>query len=202
LLETDKSLQSRSSGAARPTRLSPAPGLSSGSCGRSAPRSLASSGPGRREEARPFEEARLDMVRQLGADFTVEVVKPFVVGTNIDEESRRRVREHILRASYDAFYNVYLDKRRRADPGLPLQGDGEYRSWAKKLWATSLDPYGYFKREDQTLVMNIATGGGTSSRDGPRPRRRRLPEAPAWFNEALGSLYEASAVKDRHILAS
>jgi hypothetical protein len=48
--------------------------------------------------------------------------------------------------------------------------------------------------------MNIATGGGTLVHEIVHPfMRANFPDCPAWFNEGLASLYEASAERDGHI---
>ena len=48
--------------------------------------------------------------------------------------------------------------------------------------------------------MNIATGGGTLVHEIVHPFvEANFPDAPAWFNEGLGSLYEQSGTVDGHI---
>ena len=53
-------------------------------------------------------------------------------------------------------------------------------------------PYGYFVAQQQALIMNIGTGGGTLVHELVHPFiAASFPSAPAWFNEGLASLYEA-----------
>jgi hypothetical protein len=51
------------------------------------------------------------------------------------------------------------------------------------------------------MFMNIATGGGTLVHEIVHPYvEADLPNAPAWLNEGLGSLFEQSAERDGHIV--
>ena len=61
-------------------------------------------------------------------------------------------------------------------------------------------PFGYYSPANHALVMNIATGGGTLVHEIVHPfMRSNFPACPAWFNEGLASLYEASSEKNGHI---
>ncbi len=56
-------------------------------------------------------------------------------------------------------------------------------------------PYGYFSRSSNAMVMNIATGGGTLLHEMVHAMAEEdFPAIPAWLNEGLGSLYEASSM--------
>lgn len=60
-------------------------------------------------------------------------------------------------------------------------------------------PYGF--ANERGLFMNIATGGGTLVHELVHPYvDADLPGAPPWLNEGLGSLYEACAQRDGHIV--
>jgi hypothetical protein len=62
-------------------------------------------------------------------------------------------------------------------------------------------PYGFYSSEQDALVMNIATGGGTLVHEIVHPfMEANFPRCPAWFNEGLGSLFEQSADRDGHIV--
>src|SRR5262249_17225804 len=61
-------------------------------------------------------------------------------------------------------------------------------------------PYGFFSESAGALIMNIATGGGTLGPQLVHPfMRANLPEAPPWYNEGLGSLYEQAGEEKGHI---
>jgi hypothetical protein len=61
-------------------------------------------------------------------------------------------------------------------------------------------PFGFYSEQQQALIMNIATGGGTLVHEIVHPFvEANFPKAPAWFNEGLGSLYEACGQHDGKI---
>ena len=76
-----------------------------------------------------------------------------------------------------------------------------YTNHARLLFDdTPTTPFGYYSAEHRALVMNISTGGGTLVHEIVHPFMRvNFPECPAWFNEGLASLYEASVEKNGHI---
>lgn len=62
-------------------------------------------------------------------------------------------------------------------------------------------PYGFYSKAHRGLFMNIATGGGTLVHEIVHPYvEADFPDAPAWLNEGLGSLFEQSAERDGHIV--
>ncbi len=80
--------------------------------------------------------------------------------------------------------------------------DASYRAGAWSLFQDVPDtPYGYASEDDHALVMNIATGGGTLVHEMVHPfMSANFPDAPAWFNEGLASLYEQVGVEDGRIV--
>src|SRR5688572_5556986 len=136
------------------------------------------------------------------AGFTIVVQKPFVV---IGDESPERVRRHAERVvgwSVQRLKAEYF----AADPDEILdvwlfKDDASYRKHAKRLFGHEpTTPYGYYSPSDKALVMNIATGGGTLVHEIVHPFvRANFPKCPAWFNEGLGSLYEACDETDGRI---
>ena len=138
----------------------------------------------------------------LPPGFTVVVEPPFVV---IGDEPAETVR---TRAATTIRWAVVLLKKdfftRDPDEILDiwLFGSGaSYRRYAKELFGHEPDtPYGYYSEPDHALVMNIATGGGTLVHEIVHPFvRANFPDCPAWFNEGLGSLYEACRDRGGHI---
>jgi hypothetical protein len=62
-------------------------------------------------------------------------------------------------------------------------------------------PYGFYSKQHEAMFMNIATGGGTLVHEIVHPYvEADLPNAPAWLNEGLGSLFEQSAESHGHIV--
>jgi hypothetical protein len=138
-----------------------------------------------------------------GEGFTVVSSPPFVViGDDEPAEVRHRAKETVqwavekLKAAYfendpPEILDVWLFKDKES-----------YERNAQRLFHTKPDtPYGYYSATDKALVMNIATGGGTLVHEIVHPFvAANFPECPAWFNEGLGSLYEASDEEDGQIV--
>ncbi|HEU0030590.1 MAG TPA: DUF1570 domain-containing protein [Kofleriaceae bacterium] len=62
-------------------------------------------------------------------------------------------------------------------------------------------PFGFYSSTHGAMFMNIATGGGTLVHEIVHPYvEADFPDAPAWLNEGLGSLFEQSAERDGHIV--
>jgi hypothetical protein len=65
---------------------------------------------------------------------------------------------------------------------------------------TPTSRFGYYSPAHRALFMNISTGGGTLVHEIVHPfMQANFPDCPAWFNEGLASLYEASTSHDGHI---
>ncbi len=85
---------------------------------------------------------------------------------------------------------------------LLFKDSRSYRKTAIDLFhAEPTTPYGYYSSENGALVMNIATGGGTLVHELVHPFVEvDFPDAPAWLNEGLGSLFEQADERDGHIV--
>jgi hypothetical protein len=79
--------------------------------------------------------------------------------------------------------------------------DKSYRLWAKKLFGDEdVSHFGYYKPDKRTMVMNIATGGGTLIHELTHALiEYDFGNVPRWFNEGLGSLHEQCRVGDDDI---
>lgn len=150
-----------------------------------------------------FEKQALDLRTKLkGRGFTVIVERPFIV---IGDESADRVTlwaNDIIRGTVTRLKQDYFSK----DPAKILEiwlfkDEISYRKHAKEFFNDEPDtPYGYYSPSSKALVMNIATGGGTLVHEIVHPFiEANFPDAPAWLNEGLGSLYEQSGTVDGHI---
>ena len=94
---------------------------------------------------------------------------------------------------------------KRPDKILPVflfQGADSYNRGVAALTGDDPGtPYGFYSRTHGGLFMNIATGGGTLVHEIVHPYvEADFPNAPAWLNEGLGSLFEQSAERDGHIV--
>jgi hypothetical protein len=134
--------------------------------------------------------------------FSTVVEPPFVV---LGDESQDTVHD---RAATTIRWTIALLKQdffsKDPDDILDIwlfKDDASYRKYAKQIFGDEPDtPYGYYSERHGALIMNIATGGGTLVHEIVHPFiQSNFPTCPAWFNEGLGSLYEACAEKNGHI---
>lgn len=135
-------------------------------------------------------------------DFSVVVQRPFVV---VGDGPARAVRSHaeetvgwaVERLRKDFFKN---DPREIIDIWL-FKDAASYRKHARELFGDEPDtPYGYYSNRHKALVMNIETGGGTLVHEIVHPlMEANFPGCPPWFNEGMGSLFEACGDVDGHI---
>ena len=140
---------------------------------------------------------------RLGPEFRVAVEKPFIVASDQSEKDFRHSREHTIRWSVRLLKKDFFAK----DPKRPLvvylfDGKDSYRAHAKKFFGEDPDTqFGYYSRAHGALIMNIATGGGTLVHEIVHPfMEANFPSAPTWFDEGMGSLFEACRERDGHIM--
>jgi hypothetical protein len=139
--------------------------------------------------------------RLRGQGYTVLVEAPFVlVGNEAPAQVRQRARtvrwtRTLLMADFFA-----------ADPGRVLEiwlfkDAATYRRGAHDLFGDDPDtPFGYFSTKHDALIMNIGPGAGTLVHEIVHPYvEANFPEAPAWLNEGLASLYERPTEVAGHI---
>ncbi len=131
--------------------------------------------------------------RRLPSGCHTLVHPPFVVAGNLSPEQLQGWLDRTLLPAYRAMRRSYL-KRLPDHPVTVLlfADEASYRRGAEKLFADrNVSPYGYYKPSQRTLVMNIATGGGTLVHELTHALLHfDFPEVPDWFNEGLGSLHE------------
>ena len=132
-------------------------------------------------------------LKKLRGRFHVTVVRPFVVVGDGGRPFLRRytgfirwvtdeLKRHYFSRDPDRILTVYLFKDRAS-----------YLINARRLTGERPDtPYGFYSSRNNALIMNIRTGGGTLSHELVHPFvEANFPGCPAWFNEGMGSLYEA-----------
>lgn len=139
---------------------------------------------------------------KLPAGFTAVIEPPFVV---LGDESPGRVRQravNTVRWATTRLKALYFTKDPKRIIEIWLFKDRtSYRKHAKQLWDDEPGtPFGYYSDDNGVLVMNIATGGGTLVHEMVHPFvESNFPEAPAWLNEGLGSLYEQCGERNGRI---
>src|SRR5688572_15590724 len=129
----------------------------------------------------------------------IRVEEPFVVVGESDLERNSGT----VRWAADILERDFFDKRPAQIIDVYLFDTPEtYERGVKKLTGDSPGtPYGFYSRTHRGLFMNISTGGGTLVHEIVHPYvEADFPNAPAWLNEGLGSLFEQSAELDGHIV--
>ncbi len=146
-------------------------------------------------DAAEVEKLKAELKGQLTNDFSILSIGPWVVATDMSEATARRF-THATIAKYGAAIQRQLFAKPRSAPVKVylFKDDTSYRVWNKKLFnETPSTPYGYYSRTKCALVMNIGTGGGTLLHEMVHAMAEPdFPKIPAWLNEGLGSLFEAS----------
>jgi hypothetical protein len=134
------------------------------------------------------------------AQFCFSRVGPWVVATNWDAQKLAEFMDSCVK-----FYAARIQRQLFAKPlGEPVkvylfQDSASYNAWSEKLFGGKPHtPFGWFSRDKRAMVMNIGTGGGTLLHEMVHAMvEADWPGCPAWLNEGLGSLFEASS-RDRN----
>jgi hypothetical protein len=151
---------------------------------------------------RGLEEHMKDLEKKVPDGFTIVIEKPFVV---IGDESPARVKqraERTVKWAVDLLKKDYFDKDPEEIIDIWLFKDEKsYYKYAKELFYDEpTTPFGYFSDQDNALIMNISTGGGTLVHEIVHPFvHTNFPACPSWFDEGLASLYEQCREKNGHI---
>jgi len=141
---------------------------------------------------------KLKAKEQLPDGYPTRIVGPFLV---IGDESPARVEHHAQTVEWTVDHLKKEFKMREPPHVIDVWLLGSRESYvdnAMRLFGMPpRSPYGYFVAQQQALIMNIGTGGGTLVHELVHPFiAASFPSAPAWFNEGLASLYEAVREKD------
>lgn len=130
---------------------------------------------------------------QLGEQCNVIVEPPFVIAGDLSQQQLERWHEQTIQPAAKAMAHRYF----RTPPSEPVtvllfNGRDCYEHFAEKLYRDrGISIYGYYKPRERTLVMNIATGGGTLVHELTHALIAfDCPRVPDWFNEGLASLHE------------
>ena len=149
--------------------------------------------------ARHVEALRTRLAKLGLSHLDIRIEDPFVV---VGEGNLER-NASTVRWAADLLERDFFTKRPTKILDIYLfEGAASYERGVKKLTGDSPGtPYGFYSRANGGLFMNIATGGGTLVHEIVHPYvEADFPNAPAWLNEGLGSLFEQSAEDDGHIV--
>lgn len=147
--------------------------------------------------------ARLQRGPEKLSGFTVVLEPPFVVvGDEAPDVVKRRAAGTVRWAVEHLKQDFFSKNPTRILEVWLLSEKESYEHHARAVFGDEPStPYGYYSAEHGALIMNIATGGGTLVHEIVHPfMEANFPDAPAWLNEGLGSLYEQSAEEDGHIV--
>jgi hypothetical protein len=141
---------------------------------------------------------KLKAKAQIPDGYATRIVGPFLV---IGDESPARVERYAQTVAWTVEHLTKEFKMREPPHIIDVWLLGSRDSYvdnAMRLFGMPpRSPYGYFVAQQQALIMNINTGGGTLVHELVHPFiAASFPSAPAWFNEGLASLYEAVREKD------
>ncbi|MBI4956481.1 MAG: C39 family peptidase [Myxococcales bacterium] len=161
--------------------------------------------PGRAAGRGPADYAQhvMELRKKLPSGFSVVVEPPFVVVGDGGVDTVRRSAERTVRWAVELLQKDFFPAEPREILDIWLfQDAASYRKGCVELFdGEPTTPYGFYSSEHKALVMNIGTGGGTLVHEIVHPFvEANFPEAPAWLNEGLGSLYEQASSRDGHII--
>ncbi len=139
---------------------------------------------------------------QLPDGFTMVIEPPFVVVGDGDPADVRWRAEGTVRRYVRLLRQDYFEQ----DPERVMtiwlfQNSGSLERHHGRIFGD--DPaswWGYHSAENNALVVDISTGGGTLAHEMVHPfMAANFPACPAWFDEGLASLYEYPDERDGHI---
>ena len=133
--------------------------------------------------------------------FSYVVAGPFVIAGDGGGEKIARYRDGTILAAAEALHAMYFDTTPK-EPVLILlfESRGPYARLAKKWFGDEVVPhYGFYRRHQNVMLMNVGTGTGTLVHELVHALiAPDFPDVPDWFNEGLGSLYEQCSIgRDR-----
>jgi len=143
------------------------------------------------EVAARTEEARRELGRKAGVE-TVEGVFVLAAPTG-DLNATARLTRSVL----SAYFNQRFSRRpERAISVYLFSEPRSYEAYCQQRWREGcISPYGFYRRDERRIVMNIGPGVGTLTHELVHPIvEADFPRAPEWLNEGIASLFEAFAL--------
>lgn len=132
-------------------------------------------------------------------EFAIHKVGPWVIATDLSEGKVARYLEGTIGTYAAQIQRQIFNKFPRKAPVkvLLFKDRLSYEKGCKKLFDKIPDtPYGFYSRAYNSMAMNIGTGGGTLLHEMVHAMAETdFPRIPAWLNEGIGSLFEASDMR-------
>ena len=144
----------------------------------------------------------MELKKTLPPGFSLALSPPFVVVGDERPDVVEKRAESTVKWATERLKAEYFTK----DPNEIIdvwlfEGRQSYERYTRELFGDRPStPYGYYSPAHHALIMNIATGGGTLVHEMVHPFvHANFPDAPAWLNEGLGSLYEQCGERNGRI---
>ena len=130
------------------------------------------------------------------------IAGPWVIAGDGGVRRLEGYRDRTILAAQRALKASFFEK----EPGEPVlillfETEEPYRRAAKEWFGDEgVTPFGYFRRQDRVMLMNVGTGTGTLVHELVHALIvPDFPNVPDWFNEGLGSLYEQCTINGAEI---
>jgi hypothetical protein len=150
-----------------------------------------------------FSQHVMALRERMPRGFSLVVAPPFVVVGDQRADMVRGHAENTVAWAVEKLKQDFFEK----DPSDILDvwlfgGKKSYDTYTRTIFHDKPStPYGYYSSAHKALIMNINTGGGTLVHEIVHPFvEADFPDAPAWLNEGLGSLFEQCGERDGHIV--
>jgi hypothetical protein len=137
--------------------------------------------------------------KELGPDCRVLACSPFVLGGDLGLDELEAWHEKTIGPAVRAMETCYF----RSRPTQPItvllfRTEHGYDHYSQRLFGEAgISPYGYYKPNLRTLLVNVATGDGSLLHELTHALLDfDFPHAPDWLNEGLASLHEQSRFRD------
>ncbi|MFZ5438556.1 MAG: C39 family peptidase [Myxococcota bacterium] len=145
----------------------------------------------------------MKLKESLPAGFTLAWEQPFlVIGNEPPDKVRARGRD-VVRWTRDLLLKDFFARApAQLEEVWIFRDAATYTAASRSLFQTEpTTPYGYYLAQRRAMVMNIKPGYGTLTHELVHPfMHANWPDAPAWLNEGLGSLFEFPGERDGHFI--
>jgi hypothetical protein len=145
---------------------------------------------------RKVERLKAELREQFDGKFEIIPIGPWIVATDLSRDDATLFAESTIARYAAAIQRQLFTKTPRTEPVkvMLFRDKASYEFWNQKLFNEKPNtPYGYYSRARNAMVMNIGTGGGTLLHEMAHAMAEAdFSDIPAWLNEGIGSLFEAS----------